>query len=94
MACRYLQERRCAPPVLFSELMKMDMPEDLRHGIEELLEKKAVTNESDFNPQIPVIQSFIASELVRQKANVDAAQDDGERDWGRLNELFLEILSD
>lgn len=92
LACRYVQEYRCAPPVLFSELMKMDMPAELRCGIEELLEKKVITNESDLNPQIPAVQSFIASELLRQKVNADAAQDDGKKDWGRLNELFFDLV--
>lgn len=33
------------PPVLFEELLKMGLPEELRRGIDELLEVKRVTDE-------------------------------------------------
>ena len=46
LAGRYILEHRCPPPVLFDDLMKMEMPVDLRAGIEELLEIKKKSGES------------------------------------------------
>ena len=54
LAGRYILEHRCPPPVLFDDLMKMEMPVDLRAGIEELLEIKKKSGESQRGKRIPV----------------------------------------
>lgn len=92
LACRYIEENNCPPPVLFDDLLKHDLPDELRQGIDELLEIKKVTQESDLNPQIPVIQDFIASELVKQKELADVTEDDHNKDWTALNKLFYEVI--
>lgn len=92
LACRYIEEYNCPPPVLFNDLLKLDMPDNLRQGIHKLLEIKKITQESDLNPQIPVIQEFIASELIIQKELANATKDDHNNDWDTLNKLFFEIL--
>ena len=68
------------------------MPDELRKGINELLEIKKVTQESDLNPQIPVIQEFIASELIKQKELADKTADDHNKDWTALNKLFYNVI--
>ena len=73
--------------------MKMEMPKDLRSGIEELLEKKKVTEEKDKNPQIPAVQEFICSELKRQKNLLANMADDRKNEWDILNEIFMEMLN-
>ncbi|WP_099468165.1 nucleotidyltransferase domain-containing protein [Konateibacter massiliensis] len=92
LACRYIEEYKCPPPILFDDLMRLDMPDELRSGIEELLEKKKVTDEKDLNPQIPVVIDFISSELERQKELVNAMKDDRNKDWNILNEIFLNTI--
>ncbi|MBR3834404.1 MAG: nucleotidyltransferase domain-containing protein [Lachnospiraceae bacterium] len=92
LACKYIEEYNCPPPVLFNDLLKLDLPHELRQGIDELLEIKKVTQESDLNPQIPVIQDFIASELVKQKELADVITDDHNKDWTALNKLFCDVI--
>lgn len=92
LACRYIEEYNCPPPVLFDNLLKIDLPDELRAGISELLEIKKVTEEKDLNPQIPVIQSFIESELVIQKEIADTIPDDHKKDWDDLNNNFQKII--
>ncbi len=92
LACRYIEQYGSMPPVPFGELLKQDMPPQLRREIECLLERKKVTEEKDRNPQIPAIREFIAQELERQKALGDALEDDRRRDWEGLNSLFRRIL--
>ncbi len=92
LAARYTETYQCPPPVLFDDLMKMEMPESLRTGIEELLERKKVTDEKDLNPQIPVIRSFIEAELERQKELLLEIEDDRKKDWGLLNRVFQENI--
>ena len=92
LACKYIEEYNCPPPVLFDDLLKLDLPDNLRQGIDQLLEIKKVTQEKDLNPQIPIIQNFIASELRKQKELADTTKDDHNKDWSALNDIFYEIL--
>lgn len=93
LAARYIEAYHMAPPVLFEELLKMEMPRELRDAIGELLERKKRTTEGEENPQIPVIRSFIESETVRQKEIADNLPDDHNKDWTALNRVFREVLS-
>lgn len=93
LACRYIEEFNCPPPVLFDELLKLNLPDNLQKGIQQLLKIKKVTEEKDLNPQIPVIQNFIASELAIQKNIADTVADDHKKDWTELNALFLSIVN-
>ncbi len=92
LACKYIEEYHCPPPVLFNELLKLSLPEDFRRGIDELLEIKKVTDEKDLNPQIPVIYDFIEKELTLQKELADTMADDHTKSWEALNEVFIHTL--
>ena len=72
--------------------MKMELDEDLRAGIEELLEKKKVTTEKEENPQMPVIRDFIEAETARQKEIADKLADDHNKNWTPLNRLFGKLI--
>ena len=92
LAARSIEENKCPPPVLFDDLLQMNLPSDLRADIDELLKKKKVTQEKDLNPQIPVIQNFIQNELHRQKLLTDTMVDDRSGDWTSLNQLFIHTI--
>lgn len=93
LAARFIEEYHEAPPVLFDDLLKMNLPEDLRQAIDKLLEAKKRTTEAEENPQIPVIREFIESETARQKQIADDLEDDHNKDWTALNRLFAEIIA-
>ncbi len=92
LAARFIEEYHVAPPVLFDDLLKMDLPEALRQAIDELLEAKKRTTEGEENPQMPVIRDFIVRETERQKQIADDLKDDHNKDWTALNRLFAEII--
>ena len=69
------------------------LTEELYNGIQDLLARKAATEEKDLNPQMPVIIDFIQSECARQKQLSDAAPDDHRHDYGELNEAFRNLLN-
>lgn len=93
LACWYVEEYRCPPPVLFEDLMELNLPEDLRAGITELMEKKKKTDEKDSNPQIPVIRDFIVHEIAEQKERVAAMVDDRKEEWDTLNAVFYRSVN-
>lgn len=92
LACRYIEQYQTVPPVLFDDLLKLELPDELRHGIDDLLAAKKVTDEKDLNSHIPVIMDFIKSEVNEQKRLVDEMEDDRRRDWDTLNDIFLDVL--
>lgn len=92
LCANYIERYHEAPPMLFSELMKMEMPDDLRAAIEELLERKKVTVENEENPHIPLVQSYIRSELDRQKAICHGLHDEPPRDSRAINRCFAEAV--
>lgn len=93
LACRYIECYHKIPPVLFGELLGMDLEEGLRRGIRELLEIKKVTEENNLSPHMPVIIGFIRSELERQRQIADAMEDGRRAEWDTLNTIFLDVLS-
>lgn len=92
LAARYIERFRAVPPVLFDDLLKMDMEPELRTAIDDLLEKKKITTEGEYHPQIPVIRDFIREELQRQKTICDSLPEDRNKDWTALNRCFAEII--
>ena len=70
----------------------MELPKRLRSGIEELLEKKKITDEKNYEPQMPVIIEFIREELKRQKQIADTMEDDRRTDWDTLDQIYREMI--
>ena len=93
LAARYIEEYHTAPPVLFEDLLKMDLPKDLRQAIEELLYVKKITTEGEKNPQMPVIKEFIKAETERQKRIAEDLKDDHNKDYTALNRIFLDTIT-
>ncbi len=92
LAARYIEHFHAVPPVLFDDLLKMDMEPDLRSAIDDLLKKKKITTEGEYNPHIPVIRDFIQEELQRQKGICDSMPEDRNKDWTALNRCFAEMI--
>ena len=93
LAAQYIERYHEAPPVLFDDLLKLEMPAKLRSAIDDLLERKKKTTEGEENPQMPVIRAFIREETARQKEIADALADDHNKDWTALNMVFREVIA-
>lgn len=92
LACLYIEQYHKVPPVLFDELLKMELPDDLRDEIDTLIKIKTATGEGELNPSLPVITDFIINETGRQKQLADHMADDRRTEWDTLNEVFLAAL--
>ena len=99
LCCRWIERYHTAPPMEFEKLLRMfggtedGLTPELYAAIQELLARKAETEEKDLNPQMPVVIDFIRNECIRQKKISDAAPDDRRRDYTELNEAFRKLLS-
>ncbi|MBR3016155.1 MAG: nucleotidyltransferase domain-containing protein [Clostridia bacterium] len=92
LAAQYIERYHCPPPVLFDDLLKMDMVPALRAAIDELLEKKKITTEGEYLPHIPAVRDFIQAELENQKTLSRGLPDNRNPDWTALNKCFADMI--
>ena len=92
LAAQYIERYHAVPPVLFHDLLQLEMEPSLRKAVDTLLEKKKNTTEGEYNPHIPAVQDFIRDELPKQKAICEAMPDDRKRDWSALNRCFADVV--
>ena len=93
LACRWIIDKKCPPPMLFSELVDAELEVEMRPVIEKLLAQKAITSELGEGKRIDELNDFIELNLTKLKTVVDAMPGDRKTDWKKLNELFLSIVS-
>ncbi len=92
LACRYIEEYKTWPPVLFSELLKMELPADVRAGIDLVLEYKKSDIEQQKRPHIPALQNYIIRELAKQKELIDNVAESQDIGFAELNQLFCKTV--
>lgn len=92
LACRFIEANHCPPPVEFKDLLNSSTPKNLIPEIENLIEKKKSMDEKVLSPQISSIIDFISLELQKQKALVNAMEDDRNEDWKLLNDVFFKAF--
>lgn len=89
LACKYIKEHITPPPVLFSELMKQELPHEIEQEIQKLLEVKTNTPEIGKGQRIDALNQYIEKELFGYKEYVTMLEDDRIREWDILDKLFL-----
>ena len=98
LCCRWIERYHQVPPMEFHTLLGLfsrqeeGLTQELYASIQELLERKAETEEKDLNPQMPEIIEFIQAECERQKQISDSAPDDHKHDYTELNTAFRRVL--
>ena len=92
LVARYIESCHEAPPMLFRDLMKQDLPEELKTAAAELLEIKRQTPEGELMPRIPAISDFIEAEIKAQQEMLSQIPDNRNRDIASLNRFFQETV--
>ena len=91
LACKWILDKKTAPPMLFSELMNECLDDELTPEINRLLEIKKQTSELGKGKRIDVINDYIEKELAEIEKKADIIENEY-NDWEILNKIFLEIL--
>lgn len=92
LAGEYIRKYLCPPPVLFSDLLQMEMGEALKESIAELLILKKQAGEKAQGKPIEVIQEYIIKEIEWQKEYVSLLESDLKMDCGQLDCMFRQLL--
>ena len=92
LACKWIEEKKCPPPVLFDELFNTVLEDNMKAAVRDLLDKKVKMSESDKAPKVDVINQYIEEKLTYYKALVEKMDDDRNPDWNELEDAFRNTL--
>lgn len=91
LACKWIEEKKCPPPVLFDELFNSVLEEDMKPAVNELLARKIQMSEADKTPKVDFINQYIVKKLTYYKQLISSMSDDRNPDWEPLEKIFLKI---
>lgn len=92
LACKWIEEKKCPPPVLFDELFRIVLEDDMKPAVTDLLAKKVQMAEAEKAPRIDVINHYIEEKLRYYKALLEHMEDDRNTDWEPLEAAFRELV--
>lgn len=92
LAAQWILDKRVAPPMLFDELVDAELDEELRPELNRLLEMKKTLPEMGMAPKVQVFNDYIERVMPEIKAATEKLEET-EKDWGVLNELFLQFIN-
>ena len=92
LACQWVEEKSCPPPVLFEELKEFMIDRNMAKQIDELQELKVKMNESEKGKKIEEINTYIERELIRLENEIPKMVDDRKGEWDSLNQIFIDAL--
>ena len=90
LACRWILDRGTPPPMLFSELIKEELPVELINAVNQLLELKMNSPEVKLIKRIPEINEYLDTSIPSIKSAVRLLEDSYTPEWNELNQLFLQ----
>ena len=92
LACQWILDWGTPPPMLFSELLKAELPVELIDVVNQLLELKMNSPEIKLIKRISEINEYLDESIPRIKSAVRLLDNSYTPDWSELNQLFLREL--
>ena len=92
LACQWILDWGTPPPMLFSELLKAELPVELIDVVNQLLELKMNSPEVKLIKRISEINEYLDESIPSIKSAVRLLDDSHTPDWSELNQLFLREL--
>lgn len=89
LACRWIMKEHTAPPVLFDELTRKVLPDEMRPVVEELLKLKISTPEKYEILPIKELDEYLHNEIRQINEYLSSLNEPEHPDWDRLNDFFL-----
>lgn len=92
LACKGILEKGTPPPMLFAELVKSELPDDLSETVYQLLDLKMNSPEIKEIPRIDQLNRYLDTGIVSVKEQIEKLPNTPVQDWNELNELFFSVL--
>ena len=93
LACQWILNWGTPPTMLFSELIKAELPVELIDVVNQLLELKMISSEAKLIKRIPEINEYLDKSILDIKSAVKLLEDNHTPDWKELNQLFLREIN-
>lgn len=92
LACKWILEKGTPPPMLFTDLVKSELPDDLSETVYQLLNLKMNSPEIKEIPRIDQLNRYLDAGIVSVKEQIEKLPNTPVQDWNELNELFFSVL--
>jgi predicted nucleotidyltransferase len=92
LACMWILHQKTVPPMLFSELVDIELEEEIKPVVDNLLTLKMQTPEFGERERIPQLDEYIEKNLDSLKIEIDSLPPERKTSWENLNKLFVNIL--
>lgn len=92
LACKWILEKGTPPPMLFTGLVKSELPDDLSETVYQLLNLKMNSPEIKEIPRIDQLNRYLDAGIVSVKEQIEKLPNTPVQDWNELNELFFSVL--
>ena len=91
LAAKWILDKECPPPMLFSELMEAELENSIRPEVDKLLKMKQELPEMGLSPRVQVLNDYIEVELSNIKEKAKFIEED-EKTWNLLNDYFVSLV--
>jgi predicted nucleotidyltransferase len=92
LALRYVLHHRTNPPMLFEELVKAELKDEVvKEEVDRLLDAKKNSPELGTSRKIPILNDYIQKELVLLKNEVNSLSKE-QTSWDELNDFFIKTI--
>ena len=91
LAAKWILDKECPPPMLFSELMESELENSIRAEVDKLLKMKQELAEMGLYPRVQVLNDYIEVELSNIKEKAKFIEED-EKAWNLLNDYFVSLV--
>lgn len=92
LACRWVLEKKTAPPMRFKELVKEELPEELMSEVSRLLDLKMNSPEIRKISAVTVLNHYLDESIDALADEILSMSEKRQNEWGPLNELFLTLI--
>jgi hypothetical protein len=93
LACRWIIDKKCPPPVLFSQLAESELDPAVKPYVDILLDMKINSPEVATGKRIDELNEYIERNIAEIDRMICETDKDTTADWNELNSIFLKILS-
>lgn len=94
LACRWILERKCPPPMLFSKLVETQLEDEMKVYVDELLNIKMNSPEVKEIEKVVPVNEFIDRNIEKLKYEVKELKEQKNKNWNELNSMFLKGLKE
>ena len=89
LAGQWILEKESPPPMLFSELVEVELQDEVRTEVEDLLKIKIHESEIKKIPRVNRLNEYLESEIAGLREKAGKLGEEKKVSWEKLNKIFL-----